>query len=745
MNDSSQIYFSGFERIGNNNDNSLMASNINIQNSRANSSGEKIKLVFSIKNSRIGSKYSLQAKLYYNQAIDYNSEEKENYFGPDFTFKRFLVCDYLFNKKQELIITLYKNNSPINIKTTLKYIIDSKENGANLNIVGNEYLNIKAEKTGEIDKVLNIKFSLKNEQNPNYFVNNKIKFVISANNTTLFSSSPILDNGTFESTNIPLYLLNPSYNAFFYDLNDRLLGIYYKTIDGIVYKNDNSLFEFTMPDGTNIELYDNSEITKNFSFIDYKNAGVQIALSIGIDFTGNNGHYGDKNSLHYIKSNELNDYEKAISTCGKIVGSFDSDQIFPVYGFGAIINPSENNETSDCFNLNFKENPNISGIDNVLKLYRDCIQEKKLLFSCKANFAPLLKTVISKINEDIFEYHILMILTTGRIDDFQETINILVEASLRPLSVIIIGIGKDKFEKMIEIDGDEKPIESSTGKVRKRDLVQFVPFDKYQNDENLLFKEVLAEIPRQITEYYQFKNLNPDKIKNLISKKNGSVNPEQNLTISISREINQNSINNNNSTANNLYTTNDNSRAFIPNPFANNLSPVYNNSYFGSSIPSSYSQTITSSNFIPSETMSYHPPQDQTYIGIPNPSNFNNLFNIEFSRSYVIQGEVQGVNESNNSQNDTTNNTNNISTNMTNNFTRYNNNTSNVSNNMTNNFIPYNNNISNISNISNNMTNNFIPYNNNTNNETGNNSEESEEIDLNKLLTERTIYVPRRQ
>ena len=331
---------------------------------------------------------------------------------------------------------------------------------------------------------------------------------------------------------------------------------------------------------------------------------------------------------------------------------------------------------------------------------------------------------------------------------------------------------------MIEIDGDEKPIESSTGKVRKRDLVQFVPFDKYQNDENILFKEVLAEIPKQITEYYQFKNLNPDKIKNLISKKNGSINPEQNLTISISREINQNSINNNNSTAKNLYTTNDDSKPFIQNPFASNVSPVYNKSSFGSSIPCNYSQTINSINFIPSETMSYHPPQDQTYIGFPNPSNFNNLFNIEFSRSYVIQGEVQGVNESNNSQNDTTNNTNNISKNMTNNFITYNNNSINISNNMTNNFIPYNNNDSNnnmnnnfipynnndtnnsnnnmnnnfitynnndTNNTNNNMTNSIIPYNNNTNNETGNNSEESEEIVLDKLSTKKTIYVPRRE
>jgi len=208
MKNNSEMYFNSFERIGNNNNNNPKSSRIDIQNSLGNSPGEKIKLEFSIKNSKIGSIYSLQAKLYDNQAIDYNSEEKQNYFGPDFTFDKFLICDYLFEKKQDLIITLYKNNQPINIKTTLKYIIDSNDSSAIFIIVGNEYLKIKAEKMGKLDEVLNIKFSLKNELNPNYFANNKIKFVISANNNKLFSSSPILDNGTFDSTNRAIFFGN---------------------------------------------------------------------------------------------------------------------------------------------------------------------------------------------------------------------------------------------------------------------------------------------------------------------------------------------------------------------------------------------------------------------------------------------------------------------------------------------------------------------------------------------------------
>jgi hypothetical protein len=45
-----------------------------------------------------------------------------------------------------------------------------------------------------------------------------------------------------------------------------------------------------------------------------------------------------------------------------------------------------------------------------------------------------------------------------------------------------------------------------------RDLVQFVPFSKFRNNEERLSMEVLAEIPRQIIEYYQFNDLNPDQI-----------------------------------------------------------------------------------------------------------------------------------------------------------------------------------------------------------------------------------------
>ena len=332
-----------------------------------------------------------------------------------------------------------------------------------------------------------------------------------------------------------------------------------------------------------------------------------------------------------------------------------------------------------------------------------------------------------------------MILTTGHIDDFQETIDILVEASTLPLSVIIIGIGKGDFSKMEEIDGDEKPIESSTGKVRKRDLVQFVPFEKYQNDNNLLFMEVLAEIPRQIMEYYQFKNLNPDKIKNIISQKNGAVITNQSNIINNSKQNQQYSINNN-SMINNIVSINisqtvksqnsqsiNGSNQFIPNPFANNRNNIYiyNNSYYSNEIPYEYSQSNISNQFPASVPIPNILNQNQMYNSYINQPNLSIIPPNNYSNNYM----TQGVNQFNNNYN----------INITNN--NINNHISN--NNITNNNI--NNHISN-NNITNNNINNHISNNNITNNnESQNTSNNYENFNFDNLPTEKTIYISKRK
>ena len=137
----------------------------------------------------------------------------------------------------------------------------------------------------------------------------------------------------------------------------------------------------------------------------------------------------------------------------------------------------------------------------------------KVTLSGPTIFSHIIKKTISNIKEVLEKkpkenhYYILMILTDGLINDMEDTIKCIVEGSALPLSIIIIGIGNQDFTNMEKLDGDEIPLEDSDGNIRKRDIVQFVQFNKFKkinivNCGTDLAEEVLKEIPRQLEEYY---------------------------------------------------------------------------------------------------------------------------------------------------------------------------------------------------------------------------------------------------
>jgi hypothetical protein len=71
-------------------------------------------------------------------------------------------------------------------------------------------------------------------------------------------------------------------------------------------------------------------------------------------------------------------------------------------------------------------------------------------------FAPILKQIIANVQSRIsFQiYNIFLLLTDGEIHDMSETKRLIVEASTLPLSIIIIGVGNEKFKAMKELDSD---------------------------------------------------------------------------------------------------------------------------------------------------------------------------------------------------------------------------------------------------------------------------------------------------
>jgi len=67
----------------------------------------------------------------------------------------------------------------------------------------------------------------------------------------------------------------------------------------------------------------------------------------------------------------------------------------------------------------------------------------------------------------------------------QSTIKSLINSSHLPLSIIIIGVGDADFTDMEILDGDSGLMDHN-GVKAVRDLVQFVPFNKFKNNPSLL-------------------------------------------------------------------------------------------------------------------------------------------------------------------------------------------------------------------------------------------------------------------
>ncbi len=109
-------------------------------------------------------------------------------------------------------------------------------------------------------------------------------------------------------------------------------------------------------------------------------------------------------------------------------------------------------------------------------------------------------------------YHILLILTDGEIHDMTQTIDLVVhEASSLPLSIIIIGVGNEKFKMMRQLDSDNQLLVASDGTTKAaRDIIQFVRFKRYiQLGPDGLAEKVLREVPKQFLTYMKQKGIEP--------------------------------------------------------------------------------------------------------------------------------------------------------------------------------------------------------------------------------------------
>lgn len=260
------------------------------------------------------------------------------------------------------------------------------------------------------------------------------------------------------------------------------------------------------------------EVVSQPSFMEFIRGGMEISLMVAIDFTGSNGNPADRNSLHYRGGDAPNEYLQAIRSVGSVLSAYDSDNMFPVWGFGAKIN----GRVSHCFPLTFDQNNiEVQGVEGIVNVYNNSFRHGNLLLSGPTYFSEIIQTAHSIASASAFNssdqgYYILLIITDGIINDMANTIRSLVNASTSPLSVIIVGVGRADFSAMEVLDADDEPLVSN-GVTMARDIVQFVPFRDFKSgDISRLAAETLAEVPGQVLDFAKLKKVQPKKAREAV-------------------------------------------------------------------------------------------------------------------------------------------------------------------------------------------------------------------------------------
>ncbi|KAK5861631.1 hypothetical protein PBY51_017090 [Eleginops maclovinus] len=469
------------------------------------------------------------------------------------TYSKVFTLDYYFEEVQRLRLELYDVNSGHNglkeavflgsVECTLGQIISQRKLCKALlrpgGTVGKAIITITAEELTGNDDYIELSFSARKLDDKDFF----------SKSDPFLEIYRVNDDATMQlvyRTETVMNNLNPVWKTFKVSLNSLCSGDHDRKLQCTVWDWDSNgkhdyIGEFEASfkemrgaiDGRQVQWpcmnskyktkkknYKNSgivilnqcKIIKMHSFLDYIMGGCQIQFTVAIDFTASNGDPRNSCSLHYIHPFQPNEYLKALVAVGEICQDYDSDKMFPAFGFGAQIPPDY--KVSHDFAVNFNEgNPECAGIQGVVEAYQACLP--KLQLYGPTNIAPIIQKVANTASQEVhtkeaMQYFILLILTDGVITDMADTREAIVQASHLPMSVIIVGIGSADFSDMQMLDGDDGILRSLKGEPVLRDIVQFVPFRNFKHaSPAALAKSVLAEVPNQVVDYYNSKGIKP--------------------------------------------------------------------------------------------------------------------------------------------------------------------------------------------------------------------------------------------
>ena len=215
----------------------------------------------------------------------------------------------------------------------------------------------------------------------------------------------------------------------------------------------------------------------------------QFNFCVAIDFTSSNGDpRNDESSLHYQSDISLNDYEETILAVGQAIeGYANGDDGFSVWGFGAKF--GGDGVVRDLFQCG--PNPRVQGVNGILEAYRS-VFHSGFTMSGPTVFLQVMQAAAvqakrhgdeysrqARDKKSCLRYTVLLVITDGIMNDFQETFRKLQVYKEMPLSIIFVGVGRSDFSTLsrlcsscpenttfVEFRSQESPSEFALGALR---------------------------------------------------------------------------------------------------------------------------------------------------------------------------------------------------------------------------------------------------------------------------------------
>ncbi len=236
------------------------------------------------------------------------------------------------------------------------------------------------------------------------------------------------------------------------------------------------------------------------SMLQYLSGGCSLDLMIGIDCTLANGEKASEKCLHYAASHWLNDYQAGIQKLGSIMENFARGKHSNMWGYGAKIQE----ETKDLYLMA----DHLCLGKELLHVYdKNVVENADFNLGPTAKLQPLIqaatfRTIRSSKRRQC--YTVVCIFSAGKIDDIQETIDLVCTAAEdAPLSIIIIGVGNRDFSAVEKLLGNEtERLRDSRGIPIAREVVNFVSFKQFAGNATEVVAEALKDIPEQFVTHF---------------------------------------------------------------------------------------------------------------------------------------------------------------------------------------------------------------------------------------------------